>query len=115
MMNATYKVTIHTTIGFGGKADITIYDAVGYKLGDGAYYGSFKSGDTDVFYITPSYLETGAVDHVVLTQTDRPITSSILPVTWLVGTIEVTDLRTNSTVTLTANKLIPFNTEVTIR
>lgn len=108
-LNPAYKVTVNTTIGLGGNAYIYIYDAQGIPLADGLLYGSFMNGMNEVFYL-PELNQGGMVDHIKIIQINQPV----LPVGWYVSTIEVTDLVHNWNTTFTANRLIPYNTEVTL-
>jgi len=108
-LNPAYKVTVHTAIGLGGNAYIYIYDAQGILLTEGSLYGSFMSGMNEVFYL-PEFNQGGAVDHIKIIQIDRPV----LPVGWYVTEIEVTDLVHNWNTTQVVNRVIPFNTEVTL-
>lgn len=106
VLNAAYRVTIHTSQGFGGDPFIWIYDAGNTQLTAGNLKGWYSTGQTSITYL-PARLPGGAVDHLALIHTSQ--TSN-----WGISSIEVTDLRTNVTTTLTRTGVIPPYTQVTI-
>jgi len=108
VLNSAYRVTIHTSQGNGWcDPNIRIYDAQGTLLTVGNLTGLFTAGQTDIMYLPEIYSGGGAVDHLTLIHHRQGSD-------WWISSIEVTDLRTNVTTTLAVNRVIPYNTDVTL-
>jgi hypothetical protein len=105
-LNPVYRLTFHTNQGRSPFPFIWMYDAQGVLLATGSIYGQFSNGQTDIIYMSAKN-PGGVVDHITFYQSNETTD-------WMISSIDVTDLRTNVTTTLTVTEAIPFNTVVTI-
>jgi hypothetical protein len=110
-IKADFKISIHTTRGWGVSAILQAYNSDGSPFIDTNLRGAFTYGQNDIFYVgTVANNTNRVIDHLVLTQTS----SGVPPFSWYVSYIEVTDLIQNVTVTFPVNRIIPPKQPVTI-
>ncbi len=106
---SAYRITVNTTVGWGGRGFIWLYDTTGRQVAAGVLNGQFLPGSDDIFYL-PAEFAGGPIDHVVITQIGRPLISP----PWQVHTIRIKDLATQAVTDLTVDRVVPLVQEVRV-